>query len=162
MTGGESAGAPSPVDIFVGVVDKPQEVPVAREVVSELAAQAREVVPVLEKKEGGPEGACRQLEAVRTDGRQRQRACAGRSSLVLGKVSDVADRVPAAGARCEPADLTAIPQHGALVLGQGQIGVVEGVLRSVVAADVTLAAEPAGRWYAIGDASWAGCGRRRL
>ena len=77
--------------------------------------------------------------------------CSGLALVRVGRPSsagswiDVAHLVAAAAQRREAAHLAAGPQVRAVVRRGREVGVVEGVLRPVVAADVALAAQPAGR-----------------
>ena len=63
----------------------------------------------------------------------------------VGAVLGVADLEAAPVQRCDRGDLREGSDVGAVVLGRGQVGVVQRVLGALVAADVALAAEPAGQ-----------------
>src|SRR6202008_291735 len=122
-----------------------QQVAVAREPRAERVAESRQAPPVAEQQVRRAVGAGRQYQAVAGD-----RAPRPLSRLRAGTVAMLAvgDLVATAVPRPQPDHLAAGADVGAAAGAPGrrggQVGVVETVLRAVVAADGALPAQTAG------------------
>ena len=112
--------------------------------VPSAALRLAEVRPVAQQQVRGAEGAGGQHEPVAGDDPGRLGVGVDRGVRVLQVALDVVDFVAAGWPRADGLDLVAGAQVGAVVLGGGQIVVVQGVLGAVVAADVAFAAQAAG------------------
>ena len=120
---------------------EPEEVAVSREATAQRSAETRQGRSVAQQEQRGAEGARGEDEPVAPHGVRGE--VDGRLAVATG-VDDVDDLVAAALERAEPPHLVAGPDVGTVVLRSRQVGVVEGVLRAVVAPQVALAAQPAG------------------
>ena len=119
-------------------------------------AQPGEVLAVAQQEVGGAVRAGREHQAVAGDRVPRQPA-----GLLLDVVHDEVDLVAALGPGPDRLHLVQGAQVGAVVLGRGQVVVVEAVLGAVVAADVALAAQPAGRTRRAVQVAVRGLGQRQ-
>jgi hypothetical protein len=116
-----------------------------------VIAELRERRAVLQQEVGAAEGPGGEHESVARDGPYGQ-LFDPLLALHRPGVVDVADRIPALRTRSEGLHLAAREDRGALAQRRvGEIVEVERVLRAVVAADVALAAEAAGRPHAPMD-----------
>src|SRR5262249_56114691 len=99
---------------------------------------------VAQQKVSGAESAGTENQPITGDRVEWKRARCGLMPFVTRIMQHVPHLVPAARLRREPAYFTAGTHVSTLVTGGRHLGVVEGVLRPVIATDVALAAELAG------------------
>ncbi len=137
--------SPLPADRLVCAHYERQQVAVAAKPRPQTLAETREVRAVLQEEERGPDGPAAEDEPVGGDRPLGERRAA-RLALDRFAVVDVADCVASAWPRSERLRLASRSDvHAVAQLREREVVEVECVLRPVVAAEVALAAEPAGQ-----------------
>src|SRR5215212_1454454 len=145
VAGVDDARHPRSTALFGGLDGEREQIAVAAEARAETPAEMREGTSVLQQQECGTQAPGRKDQAVSGDGMEGQAGGIRLVPLPLWIVVDVVDRVPSTIAGLERLDLATCPQvRVVLLLGSRQVGVVEGVLAAIVAAEVALAGEAAG------------------
>jgi hypothetical protein len=126
-----------------------QQVAVAAEARAELAAHARERAAVAEQQVRRAQRPGAQHEAVAGEPEQRRRPAVLLRHSGFSIERRVADRVAATVERFQRPHVGERADLGAVMLGMGEVVVVERVLGAEVAADVALAAQLAGHAVAV-------------